>query len=623
MTNAGAGNPFSMFGGGDDGLNSLLGGGAYGGDGGLQGLMDYDPSGSTGAEAAISAGTPSPSTPGGGIGGTQSDPQTSPTTAQGAAPTPTTPESGTAASGAMAGSQPTLPSQFQPAAFQLGGPPTVAGPAGPTPTPSTPAASSDYSIGPQGTPQTFADRSGGDLSALGQQALAGRMTGSSAGLPPWLQSATTQSPLDVSQTPGDFPDQPSAGADPTTGTPATPATPSAAGAATPASTTAATPSPTPTTAATPSGTGGTTSTGRSTGTALPGAGAGGQPQAFNIQSIMQALMRGGPMGALEALVQEAMGQGMGQGMGTPAMAGQGAGGVPSPQQFQHLYQQYQQAHGRPPPGQTPQQYRQQYQPTGSGAAPSTPSATPPTEPSAPAPTSPAEAPTAIAPGTRPEDYQATGGVPAQTAGDGTTPPTGSGGVVGSATPALVSPQVIARTQMAGSDTRPTPGYSNYLRQQRAPAARELQNPQTRLQVAAMMSLENGRDPIGPVESLLNRQAMTGQSLQRLLHSGFYGPINRRQLGAAMQRLQNNPRLFAFYNSHIDAALSGSNVIGGATDQGTTGDPNARNPSGRVRRGTEIYNDWGGARNSAGWRRAQQAQVQAELQGQQPQIVAAQ
>jgi hypothetical protein len=187
------------------------------------------------------------------------------------------------------------------------------------------------------------------------------------------------------------------------------------------------------------------------------------------------------------------------------------------------------------------------------------------------------------------------------------PPIGSG--------VAPTPQDAGRSRPAGTDTTPTAGFSPYLRNQRSRLARELQaNPQTRLAVAGMLHLENAADPLGPAESLANRASMTGKSVRSHLFGGFYGPINRGQLPRAMRMLQQNPRLLAKYNRAIDTALSGSNVLGGATDQGSLrlGDPNSRNPSGRVMRSNEVYNDWGGVRNSAQWRRDQQRAVRAEL-----------
>jgi hypothetical protein len=128
----------------------------------------------------------------------------------------------------------------------------------------------------------------------------------------------------------------------------------------------------------------------------------------------------------------------------------------------------------------------------------------------------------------------------------------------------------------------------------------------------MASFEHDKDPLGPIESLMNRSAMTGRSLQSMLHSGFYGPIKAGLLPGRMAELQRNPAQLARYNAAIDAALNGSNILAGATDQGSPSDPNGQNPSGRIIRFGEVYNDW--TPQAAAWRRAQQQRVRAQMQG---------
>jgi hypothetical protein len=175
-------------------------------------------------------------------------------------------------------------------------------------------------------------------------------------------------------------------------------------------------------------------------------------------------------------------------------------------------------------------------------------------------------------------------------------------------------QSVARSVVRGSDTRPTAGFSPYLRNQRASAAQELRDPNLRLKMAAMLSLENSGDPIGPAESLFNRSAFYHRSIASLLSPRFYGSYG--SFGEAMARLQRNPREMAYYNRAIDTAASGSNVLAGATDQGSARpihgrwDPNARNPSGRIIRSGEVYNDHVPA--AANWRREQQRRVMMEM-----------
>jgi hypothetical protein len=123
------------------------------------------------------------------------------------------------------------------------------------------------------------------------------------------------------------------------------------------------------------------------------------------------------------------------------------------------------------------------------------------------------------------------------------------------------------------------------------------NPGLRQKIAGMMLLEGAKDPVPVVESLMNRMDFTGGSLEKGLHSGFYGPINRGQLPGALRRLQNNPKLAAKMDAAIDQALGGSNTIRGATDQGLPTDPNGRWMGGRIMRGGNVFNDWGGGRSA--------------------------
>ncbi len=135
--------------------------------------------------------------------------------------------------------------------------------------------------------------------------------------------------------------------------------------------------------------------------------------------------------------------------------------------------------------------------------------------------------------------------------------------------------------------------SEYLKSQRSRAAEELKDPTTRREVAGMLATEGERDPVPVMESLLNRQAYTGKSIHELLHSGFYGPVNRNELPGAMHTLDRDHARSQRLNKAIDTALAGSNLIKGATDQGLPTDPNGRWQGGRVERGGNVYNDWGG------------------------------
>lgn len=342
----------------------------------------------------------------------------------------------------------------------------------------------------------------------------------------------------------------------------------------------------------------------------------GQQQMPNIGRIIQDLMTGN----LQDLIKQLTGQGGGQG-GQPW---QGSPQAP--------------ASWGPPP-RSPQDPRWGHNPPGTSSNATTPPQSAPAagkpqaanaqgaqgaQPAGPGASNEPTFPNEIPRGGQPAAAGIPTAPPADVGGAAGTPqggpqagasaaPAATGAPIGTATPAMVGPAVVNRTRMAGSDTRPTTGYSDYLRQQRAPQARELQNPRVREQVAGMLITENARDPIGPAESLMNRTSMLRDmghngSITRMLHSGFYGPINRGQLNNAIMQYRNNPTLRTRMDNAIDTALSGSNVIAGATDQGLPTDPNGRNPSGRVQRGSEIYNDWGGVRGSANWRRQQQRSV---------------
>lgn len=142
--------------------------------------------------------------------------------------------------------------------------------------------------------------------------------------------------------------------------------------------------------------------------------------------------------------------------------------------------------------------------------------------------------------------------------------------------------------------------NSYLAARRARFGEDMKsNPALREQVAAMMVLEGAKDPLPVVESLMNRMDMTGGSLMKGLGIGnpksFYGPIRRGQLPGAIARLRRDPKLRAKMDTAIDAALAGSNEIKGATDQGLPTDPNGRWLGGRIYRGGNIFNDWGGGK----------------------------
>ena len=160
--------------------------------------------------------------------------------------------------------------------------------------------------------------------------------------------------------------------------------------------------------------------------------------------------------------------------------------------------------------------------------------------------------------------------------------------------------------------------SSYLAARRERFAQEMRdNPGLRDQVAGMLLTEGAHDPVPVAESLMNRMDYSGGSVHGALHSGFYGPINRGQLPSAIAQLRRNPELNARMNRAIDSALAGSNLIRGATDQGLPTDPNGQWQGGRMTRGGNVFNDWGGGpgghAGAAAYRENLMRRVQQETQ----------
>jgi hypothetical protein len=160
----------------------------------------------------------------------------------------------------------------------------------------------------------------------------------------------------------------------------------------------------------------------------------------------------------------------------------------------------------------------------------------------------------------------------------------------------------------------------YIAKTRERFKTELQNATLRQEVAAMMVSEGERMPIPVLESLFNRtlyMASHGhnRTLHQMLHSGFYGPINRGQLPTYIREIKNDSKLRARMNEAIEAVLNGSDVIRGFTDQGLPSDPNGRRQP-QVRMGGNVFNDWGGGPGghdgAAAWRQAFEQQAAAAV-----------
>jgi peptidoglycan hydrolase-like protein with peptidoglycan-binding domain len=133
----------------------------------------------------------------------------------------------------------------------------------------------------------------------------------------------------------------------------------------------------------------------------------------------------------------------------------------------------------------------------------------------------------------------------------------------------------------------------WIAQQRAVFADEVAAHKT--EIAGMLISEG--DALQTCEALLNRCCLMranghpNYTIMQMLHSGFYGPINRQGLphwAAVAGYSKQLPTLF----KAIDTAMAGSDTIEGYTDQGLPSDPNGwRTP--RLVFGGNVYNDWDG------------------------------
>jgi hypothetical protein len=170
------------------------------------------------------------------------------------------------------------------------------------------------------------------------------------------------------------------------------------------------------------------------------------------------------------------------------------------------------------------------------------------------------------------------------------------------------------------------GGAEYLRRERAPLTQQLeQRPELKRHLAALATLEHAEDRTAVVESFYNRTALVNKeraklhkpplTLEQMIKPGssgsFYGPERAGIVDAEVQKLARDPAAMKRALADIDAAAS-SNLIKGATDQGSGHDPNVNWQGGRTVRYGEVYNDWdyGGHEKARRFREEQQANVAA-------------
>jgi len=162
--------------------------------------------------------------------------------------------------------------------------------------------------------------------------------------------------------------------------------------------------------------------------------------------------------------------------------------------------------------------------------------------------------------------------------------------------------------------------SEYLKARRQRMADELNaDPELKKQFAAIISAEHESDPVAVAESALNRAEYTKSSVAARLTKAFYGPLrNPNFLPGRVRQLERDPKRMARLMAAIDAALAGSNLLKGATDQGSGADPNVGWSGGRIKRFGEVYNDWGGGpgghEGARRFREEQQRRVREGAQG---------
>jgi hypothetical protein len=188
-------------------------------------------------------------------------------------------------------------------------------------------------------------------------------------------------------------------------------------------------------------------------------------------------------------------------------------------------------------------------------------------------------------------------------------------------PAETVEEAVRRGYLPGATTEGG-GAAGFLAAKRAGFAKELQNPETRRLLGAIISSENiGAGP-AVAESLMNRTEFINEqrkaqgkgplSLRDMMGKfgdSFYGPIKKGYIQEHLEKMKN-PAFAARMNKLIDQALSGSNVILSHTDQGSKGDPNYEAGGIGVNINGERFNDWLAGKGTRAWRERRQAAVDA-------------